>query len=445
MACVLFVFHADRGHFNFCIPLARALSKCGWTCELWTNSNCVEWVKPGVFHEVRLDLGRCNLPAITAAYKSCVSSGDTDADGQKALFLDHGAAFKHIMTCHGPMVPSSEGEGFGEMNPVSALGVTAFEDRLAQADVQCVVFEAVWGKWSHDLAIAHGKKAFGLMPSYREPFRAAYCHDAIWDFDNQCIVRNRAEDIDSFQKFAPEAVSYIIADCLVGKAMDSGGRRRFGAFLPSCEDVDVCDVELQNWLDGAGESDPRTVTGAVTLVALGSQTTLEGVCENAEERLLQGCLLASPRVLAVLKETPTPRQLSRKLLEAVSCGRLRYAKYLPQWAVLNHPLVRCFVSHGGANSAHEALACGVPVVPLPFFDDQFYIASRLEELYGYSCKLRKATLRSDSAIEQVAASVRQGLEVTEATLQQWRDEVLKEDGAATAARSIVEFAGIDCK
>eukprot|EP00439_Symbiodinium_sp_Y106_P062155 s2220_g9.t1 len=382
------------------------------------------------------DLGRCNLPAITAAYKSCVSSGDTDADGQKALFLDHGAAFKHIMTCHGPMVPSSEGEGFGEMNPVSALGVTAFEDRLAQADVQCVVFEAVWGKWSHDLAIAHGKKAFGLMPSYREPFRAAYCHDAIWDFDNQCIVRNRAEDIDSFQKFAPEAVSYIIADCLVGKAMDSGGRRRFGAFLPSCEDVDVCDVELQNWLDGAGESDPRTVTGAVTLVALGSQTTLEGVCENAEERLLQGCLLASPRVLAVLKETPTPRQLSPKLLEAVSCGRLRYAKYLPQWAVLNHPLVRCFVSHGGANSAHEALACGVPVVPLPFFDDQFYIASRLEELYGYSCKLRKATLRSDSAIEQVAASVRQGLEVTEATLQQWRDEVLKEDGAATAARSI---------
>ena len=56
------------------------------------------------------DLGRCNLPAITAAYKSCVSSGDTDADGQKALFLDHGAAFKHIMTCHGPMVPSSNSD-----------------------------------------------------------------------------------------------------------------------------------------------------------------------------------------------------------------------------------------------------------------------------------------------------------------------------------------------
>ena len=274
------------------------------------------------------------------------------------------------------MLLRGDGEGFGEMNPVSALGVTAFEDRLAQADVQCVVFEAVWGKWSHDLAIAHGrlgtvcrkivfrgvpsrshaiseytsatsrvvyqwpgrKKAFGLMPSYREPFRAAYCHDAIWDFDNQCIVRDRAEDIDSFQQFPPEAVSYIIANCLVGKAVDSGGRRRFGAFLPSREDADVCDVELQNWLDGAAESDVRTVT----VVALGSQTTLAGVCENAEERLLQGCLLASPRVLAVLKETA--RQLSPTLLKAVSCGRLRCSTYLPQWAVLSHPLVRCFVS-----------------------------------------------------------------------------------------------------
>ena len=55
MASALFVFHADRGHFNFCFPLARALSKLGWTCELWTNSNCSDWVIDGVFHEVRFD------------------------------------------------------------------------------------------------------------------------------------------------------------------------------------------------------------------------------------------------------------------------------------------------------------------------------------------------------------------------------------------------------
>ena len=33
---------------------------------------------------------------------------------------------------------------------------------------------------------------------------------------------------------------------------------------------------------------------------------------------------------------------------------------------------------------HEALALGVPIVPFPFFDDQHYIAVRLEELYGYA-------------------------------------------------------------
>ena len=59
--------------------------------------------------------------------------------------------------------------------------------------------------------------------------------------------------------------------------------------------------------------------------------------------------------------------------------------------------------------------------------------------------------------------MREGLAVPDATLQHWRDEagiagpvprafgleharqVLKEEGAATAARSIVELAGNDCK
>ena len=232
------------------------------------------------------------------------------------------------------------------------------------------------------------------MPTYRGPFRAAYCHDPIWNFDGCCVVRNQPGA--DFPEFALDEVSYIIADCLVGKALDCGGRRRFGAFLPSQEDAVISDVELRSWLDGAAvEEDSQTVT----LVALGSQSALEVVCEHAEVRLLEGCLRASPRVLAASKSDP--EQMSPLLLEAVRCGRLRFAQCLPQWAVLNHPSVRCFVSsacsyqqdsrracltqsstgswssdanwprsHGGANSTHEALASGVAVVPLPFFDDQ---------------------------------------------------------------------------
>ena len=182
------------------------------------------------------------------------------------------------------------------------------------------------------------KKAFGLMPSYRGPFRAAYCIDPICNFDGQCILRNRPEDVDGFPGFALEEVSYVIANCLVGDAGDSGGRQRFGAFLPSESEAVIHDVELQGWLDGATLGQDMQ---PVTLVALGSQSTLSAVCEQAEARLLEGCLRSSPRVLAVSKSLQ--ESMSQDLKDEVSCGRLRVTSFLQQWAVLNHHSVRCFV------------------------------------------------------------------------------------------------------
>ncbi|CAE7240715.1 IAGLU [Symbiodinium pilosum] len=331
------------------------------------------------------------------------------------------------------MVHECEGDGFGD-HPVSAAGASAFEERVSKVDVECVVFEANWGGWSRELAAAHGKKAVGFMPSYRDPFRAAYCSDAIWNFDGHCIVRNRPQDIDNFGHLAREEVSFVIADCLVGRAVDCGGRRRFGAFLPGIEDALPLDAGLQKWLDAP---DMARELQTVTLVALGSQSALGTVSKDAEVKLMEGCLLASPRVLAVSR--CDQGSLGTEVQAAITSGRLFVMPHVPQWAVLNHACVRCFVSHGGANSTHEALASGVPVVPLPFFDDQFYIASRLEELYGYSCPpLRKATLRSVGAVQQDSA--------------RWADEenlfsctrslvlqVSGEAGAAAAARSIVEL------
>ena len=225
------------------------------------------------------------------------------------------------------------------------------------------------------------------MPSYRDPFRAAYCSDAIWNFDGHCIVRNRPQDIDNFGHLAREEVSFVIADCLVGRAVDCGGRRRFGAFLPGIEDALPLDAGLQKWLDAP---DMARELQTVTLVALGSQSALGTVSKDAEVKLMEGCLLASPRVLAVSR--CDQGSLGTEVQAAITSGRLFVMPHVPQWAVLNHACVRCFVllscticpsclqahetpvsklrSHGGANSTHEALASGVPVVPLPFFDDQ---------------------------------------------------------------------------
>ena len=69
--------------------------------------------------------------------------------------------------------------------------------------------------------------------------------------------------------------------------------------------------------------------------------------------------------------------------------------------MLNHKNVKVFITHCGANSTHEGLSAGVAMIPLPFFDDQYYIAQNLEKLYGYNkataySPLRKSDLQPPS-------------------------------------------------
>lgn len=46
-------------------------------------------------------------------------------------------------------------------------------------------------------------------------------------------------------------------------------------------------------------------------------------------------------------------------------------KWLPQRDVLCHPNVRLFLSHGGLLGVSEAVHCGVPIVVMPIYGDQF--------------------------------------------------------------------------
>jgi UDP:flavonoid glycosyltransferase YjiC (YdhE family) len=60
----------------------------------------------------------------------------------------------------------------------------------------------------------------------------------------------------------------------------------------------------------------------------------------------------------------------------------------PQKAVLGHPAVTAFFSHGGGNSILESLAAGVPLIIMPFFGDQPMNAMIHAEL-GVAIKVNK--------------------------------------------------------
>ncbi|OBZ90519.1 UDP-glucuronosyltransferase 2B37 [Choanephora cucurbitarum] len=49
---------------------------------------------------------------------------------------------------------------------------------------------------------------------------------------------------------------------------------------------------------------------------------------------------------------------------------LRFETWSPQFAILQHPHCRLFISHGGASSIHESLYNGVPLLLHPFTSDQ---------------------------------------------------------------------------
>jgi MGT family glycosyltransferase len=76
-------------------------------------------------------------------------------------------------------------------------------------------------------------------------------------------------------------------------------------------------------------------------------------------------------------------------------------RFVPQLAVLEQAAV--FVTHGGMNSANEALYCGVPLVVVPQRGDQHMVGARVAELgAGVAISPRQAdTAHLRAAVEAV--------------------------------------------
>ncbi|XP_050079134.1 UDP-glucosyltransferase 2-like [Anopheles maculipalpis] len=80
-------------------------------------------------------------------------------------------------------------------------------------------------------------------------------------------------------------------------------------------------------------------------------------------------------------------------------------KWLPQKDVLCHKNVRLFVSHGGLLGVSEAVHCGVPVVAMPIYGDQFLNAAALVNR-GVGVRMDYESLHN---VSYVVECIREGL------------------------------------
>ena len=71
---------------------------------------------------------------------------------------------------------------------------------------------------------------------------------------------------------------------------------------------------------------------------------------------------------------------------------VRIERYVPQIAVLEE--AAAFITHGGFNSAKEALSLGIPLVVIPIGGDQPYTAERVEAL-GLGRRVGRTNARRD--------------------------------------------------
>jgi MGT family glycosyltransferase len=161
------------------------------------------------------------------------------------------------------------------------------------------------------------------------------------------------------------------------------------AFAEIDADRELADQDLEHI-----KSAPRLVYVAMGTVAAGAlglgaaffQPFIDGIADDADAHLLIACgQPIDPEDFGPLPDNVTVR------------------RSVPQVAVLHH--ADAFVTHAGANSMHEGLLLGVPLVCVPCFADQPFNAQRIEEV-GAGVTLPRKGLNAGlirAAIDRVTA------------------------------------------
>lgn len=129
------------------------------------------------------------------------------------------------------------------------------------------------------------------------------------------------------------------------------------------DDDDVTWLSITNWLGGQAKK-------SVVYVALGTEATLS---QDQLTELAHGLDLSGVPFFWVLRQpsgSSTDCELPSEFEDRVRGRGIVWKSWAPQVKILSHESVGGFLTHCGWSSIVEGLACGVPLVTLPFVVDQ---------------------------------------------------------------------------
>ncbi|KAK5643186.1 hypothetical protein RI129_007031 [Pyrocoelia pectoralis] len=110
----------------------------------------------------------------------------------------------------------------------------------------------------------------------------------------------------------------------------------------------------------------------VVYFSMGSLIRADSLSEKRRDMFINAFRRIPQRVLLKWENDSIPDKPDNVMIE----------KWMPQFDILSHPNVKAFVTHGGMFGVSEAFHCGVPMIIIPMFGDQYENAESVEQNGG---------------------------------------------------------------
>ena len=147
-------------------------------------------------------------------------------------------------------------------------------------------------------------------------------------------------------------------------------------------------TELKTWLDSKPER-------SVVFVSMGSIAQL-----SAEH----GKAIVNAMNITDYSAIWSLRESNRYILEGLELDREQFyiSKWVPQLAVLRHKAILMAILQGGMNGVHEAIYFGVPLITVPFVNDQADVSARVHH-QGVGIQLLRNQLTTENLVASINA------------------------------------------